>query len=77
MPVKSIRGIVNKIGLDRAVKFAQVKKETVIHAYPKSAASIQYKRLAADLIGENYSERVDLENNGIIHGILKYLGIRD
>lgn len=82
MSIKDIENILEApiIGIipeDRAVKFSQAQKEAVIHAYPKSAASIQYKKLAADLIGEKYDERIDLEQAGLVYNILRFLGIKD
>ena len=82
MPIKDIEKILETaiIGIipeDRAIKFAQVRKESVIHAYPKSAAAIQYKRLAADLIGEDYNEKIEFEESGFVNAVLKYLGFKD
>jgi len=82
MSIKDIEHILETpvIGIipeDRAIKFSQVRKETVIHAYPKSAAAIQYKKLAADLVGEEYNEGIELQNSGFIYGVLKYLGFKD
>ena len=82
MPIRDIENILETpvIGIipeDRAIKFSQAKKEAVVHTYPKSAASIQYKKLAADLIGEQYSESIELQNSGLVYGILRFLGFKD
>ncbi len=82
MPLSDIERILEVpiIGIipeDRAIKFSQVRKEPVIHIYPKSAAAIQYKKLAAELSGATYSEKIDFEQKGIVYSILKYLGFKD
>ena len=80
MPLKDIENILdtNIIGVipeDRAVKFSQANKESVVHTHPKSAAAVQYKRLAAELIGENYHETI--ESGGFSDWLLRYLGFKD
>ena len=82
MPMKDIESILEIpiIGIvpeDRAVKFSQVRKETVVHTYPKSASAVQYKRLAADLSGVHYSERAELEEKGFVYSVLRFLGFKD
>lgn len=80
MPLKDIENLLETkiIGIipeDRAVKFSQANKEPVINSHPKSAAAVQYKRLAAELLGENYTETI--EQNGFTNWLLRYLGFKD
>lgn len=82
MPLRDIESLleVPVIGIipeDRAVKFSQAKKEAVVHTHPKSAAAVQYKKLAAELAGIQYDEKVELENKGMIYGVLRFLGLKD
>src|SRR3989344_289365 len=69
--------IVGVIPEDRAVKYALVNKEPVVYSHPKSAASIQYKKLAADLLNLKYSEKIDVSNNAFFDGVLRWLGFKD
>jgi len=60
---------------DRAVKFAQAKKDAVVHVHPRSAAAVQYKRLAADLLDENYSEKIQAPGEmHILEALLRWFG---
>jgi septum site-determining protein MinD len=82
MPLSDIERILEVpiIGIipeDRAIKFSQVRKEPVIHVYPKSAAAVQYKKLAAELSAVPYNERIEMQEKGFIYGILRYLGFKD
>ncbi|MEK6948303.1 MAG: cell division ATPase MinD [Nanoarchaeota archaeon] len=81
MSLKDIESLLetNIIGVipeDRAVKFSQANKETVVHSHPKSAAAVQYKRLAADMLGLTYHENVET-NNGFVNWVMTYLGFKD
>lgn len=70
--------ILGVIPEDRAVKFAIANKEAVVHHYPTSAASVQYKQLAADLLNIKYNERIEYyPSSGFIDSILRYLGFKD
>lgn len=62
---------------DRAVKYAIANKEAVVHHYPTSASSVQYKKLAADLLGIKYSERIEYSDGGFINWLLRYIGVKD
>ena len=53
--------VIGIIPEDRAVKFAIASKEAVVHTHPRSAAAVQYKRLAADLLNIKYSERIEVD----------------
>ena len=71
--------VVGIIPEDRAVKFAIANKEPVVHSHPKSAAAVQYKRLAADLLNIKYTERIEpfSNNEGFFNSVLVWLGFKD
>lgn len=83
MTLDDIEGIleVPVIGIipeDRAVKFSQAGKESVIHTHPRSVSAVQYKKLASELLGIEYHEKVEtLEQGGFVYGVLRFLGIKD
>ncbi len=82
IPLKTIESLleVPVIGIipeDRAVKFAIANKEPVVHSHPKSAAAVQYKKLAADLLGLKYSESIEHPANSFFDGVLVWLGFKD
>lgn len=58
---------------DDAIRKSLVMKNSVIQTHPSSKAAIAYKKLAAELIGVNYSEERDL---GLFTRVLKKLGLR-
>ncbi|MEK6854882.1 MAG: cell division ATPase MinD [Nanoarchaeota archaeon] len=72
MPVSNIRDmlelpILGVIPEDKRVQSALAMKDALIHVYPKCKASLEYKRIAARLIGNNnYKERT----NGIFEMLL-------
>ena len=79
VPLKDIEALLEAdiIGIipeDRAVKFSQAKKNAVLHTDPSSAAAIQYKRLAADLLGENYQE--ELPERSLMDAIMRFFNIK-
>lgn len=84
MPLKEIeelleQQIISVIPEDRAVKYALAKKDSVIHTHPNAAASIQMKKLAADLAGLDYEATLpkgEGESSGIIDFILRWVNIR-
>jgi len=82
MPLKDIETLLetNIIGVipeDHAVKFALAKKDSVIHTHPDSAASIQMKRLAADIAEVEYNPKLPKDSNpGLIDAILRWVNIR-
>ncbi len=69
--------IIGVIPEDRAVKFALANKQPVVHSHPRSAASVQYKRLAADLLNLKYNERIEYESSGFVDDVLRWLGFKD
>lgn len=84
MPLKEIeelleQQIISVIPEDRAVKYALAKKDSVIHTHPDAAASIQIKKLAADLAGLDYEATLPKgeSEGGIIDFILRWVNIRE
>jgi septum site-determining protein MinD len=69
--------IIGIIPEDRSVKFALASKEPVVNSHPKSAASVQYKRLAADIMGIKYNERIEMPGSNFFDGVLRYLGFKE
>ena len=63
MPISNIRDmlelpILGVIPEEKRVQSALIQKEALVHAYPKCKASIEYKRIAANIIGhEGYNEK--------------------
>jgi len=47
--------ILGVIQEDQKIKASQVMKDAVVHTHPRSKTAHEYKRIAAKLIGENYS----------------------
>ncbi len=81
MPLKDIEEILELpimeiIPEDRAVKFAQAQRDAVVHTHPKSAASIQYKRLAATLANLEYEERIPKQNGAMTEFLLRWFGFK-
>lgn len=63
--VRSIESMLEKpvighIPYDMAVKDAMAMKDAVVFTHPKSRPAVGYKRLAAAMIGREYSEEVDM-----------------
>lgn len=82
MSVKDVEEILETpiIGIipeDRTIKHSLNEKDSVIHTHPKSAASIQYKRLAADILGVKYDEKIEFESESFMHKVFVWLGWRD
>ena len=80
MPINDIQDILETpvieiIPEDRAIKFSQAKKDAVIHTHPESASAVQYKRLAAELIGINYNQELPKQDN-VFEFILKWFGFK-
>jgi septum site-determining protein MinD len=68
---KPILGIIPE---DKSVREAQVKRDAVVYTHPKSGAAIAYKKLAANLIGRDYTEVID-QNDGFLRKIMRRIGI--
>jgi septum site-determining protein MinD len=82
MPLKDIEEmlevpIIGVIPEDRAVKESHVQKDAVVHTHPKSAASINYKKLAASLLGiEHYEEQLERAPMTVWDWFGKFLGLK-
>ena len=51
--------IIATIPYDKSIRQSLVRKEPVIYVSPRSKSAVAYKKLAADLIGINYDEKVE------------------
>lgn len=71
--------IIGIIPEDKYVKDALADKQPVVYSYPKSAASIQYKKLAATIIGIDFEEKMpkDLTSWNMFDAILRFLNIKE
>ncbi len=71
--------VVGVVPEDRAVKFAIANREAVVHNYPRSAAAVQYKKLAAEILNLKYSERIEKvdSSSGLFEWFMRYLGFKD
>jgi len=61
MSIKNIETMLDKkvIGIipeDKNVRYSMIKKDAVVHLYPKTKAAVAYKKLASALIGKPYKE---------------------
>ncbi len=79
IPLKDIESlleleILGIIPEDRNVKYAQAQKNAVVSTHPTSAAAIQYKKLAAELIGQNYNENI--QENSFVDLIMRFFNIK-
>jgi len=68
---KPILGIIPE---DKCVREAQVKRDAVVYTHPKSGAAIAYKKLAANLVGQDYTEVVE-ESDGFLRKVMRRIGI--
>lgn len=80
LSIKNIETILEKpvIGIiphDENVRKSIYLKNPVSYTHPESSASIAYKKLAANLIGEKYVESVS-EKQGLFYYILSRLGLK-
>lgn len=74
---KEIIGIIPE---DRYVKFALAEKEPVVYAYPSAAVSIQYKKLAASIIGEEYDAKLPRDaklSNQLLNAVLRFFNVKE
>lgn len=65
MPISNIQEmlelpILGVIPEDSKVQSSLVMKDALVHTFPKSGASREYKRIAARLVGHNYEENLSL-----------------
>ncbi len=64
--------IIATIPYDKAIRKSLIKKDPVIYVSPKSKSAIAYKKLAAELIGLEYTEKAD----GILGTFLRRIGFK-
>ncbi len=55
--------VIGVVPEDRAVREALVAKDSVVFTHPRSRAAVAYKRLAANLLGIEYSEKADVKRS--------------
>ncbi|HZX12022.1 MAG TPA: cell division ATPase MinD [Candidatus Nanoarchaeia archaeon] len=67
--------VIGIIPEDRAVKHAQTKKDAVFNTHPESAAALQYKKLAAHLLGVSY--HTTLPEQSLLDLVLKFFNIKE
>lgn len=67
--------IVGVVPEDIKIKEALIKQDAVINVYPKSESAIAYKRLAANLIGETYTEKAEHENSFVVK-FMRFFGLK-
>ncbi len=80
VPLKTVEQIleVPVIGVipeDRSVKYALAEKDAVVHTHPGSAAAIQYKKLAAHLLGRSYDEEPAQDGLSLLDTFLGLFGL--
>ncbi|MEM4244898.1 MAG: cell division ATPase MinD [Candidatus Nanoarchaeia archaeon] len=68
---KPILGIIPE---DKSVREALVRRDAVVYTHPKSGAAVAYKKLAANLIGQEYSEMPD-RNDGFMRKLMRRIGL--
>jgi septum site-determining protein MinD len=62
---------------DISVRESLELKDAVVHTHPRSDAALAYKKLAARLLGAEYSEKIEKEQKkSMFYKILQKLGLR-
>lgn len=71
--------IISVIPEDRDVKYSIAQKQAVVNSHPNSAASISYKKLAADLIGQKYEHKYQEKSLVEWMGdmVLRFIGLKE
>ena len=77
--VNNIETIIEKpiIGIipeDKYIRHSLIRKDAIVYTYPNSKAAIGYKRLAANILGQNYEPETIRKENWLFK-MLKKLGI--
>ncbi len=80
MSIENVESLLEKpvIGIipdDDTIRKAVKMKHPVTYTHPKTHASIGYKKLAANLLGEKYEEDL-VKKDGLFSYMLKLLGLR-
>ena len=82
LPIKEIEEmlevpVIKIVPEDRAVKESHVLKDAVVHTHPRSAAAVQYKKLAAELLEiDDYQEHVEREPMSVWDWFTKFMGLK-
>jgi len=66
--------VIGVIPEDRSVRSALIRKDAVVYTHPKCKASVAYKRLAANILGQKYEPEMSSEDNWIFK-VLRRLGL--
>ncbi len=79
MSIRNIELLLEKpvIGIipeDKAIKESQAAKDPVVYSHPYSHSAIAYKKLAADLINQQYDPEADKPKQKFMIKLLKKLG---
>lgn len=69
------REIISIIEEDEILRNSLLEGEPIIKVHPKSKSAIEYKKLAARILGQKYKEEYE-EQNHIFFNILKFFGIK-
>ena len=81
MSIKNIEAIlggkvVATIPKDSSIETSIMLKQPVVYSFPESRSSIEFKKLAAKIIGEKYVENIEKkEKNSMFNYMLKMLGL--
>ncbi|MBR9675907.1 P-loop NTPase [Candidatus Woesearchaeota archaeon] len=67
--------VIGIIPYDQSIRKSLHLKNPVLYTHPESRASVAYKKLAANLIGQRYVESF-IEREGLFNYVLKKLGFR-
>ena len=76
IPLENIQSLLERpiLGIipnDKAIRESLIKREPVVFAYPKSKSAIAYKKIAADLMGIEFNEKVDSGFSSFMKKILR------
>ena len=74
IPIKNLETLLERpilaiIPYDKAIRHSLVKKDPVIYTHPKSRSAVAYKKLAANLIGVEYSEKAESKFSEFLRNI--------
>ena len=64
------RPILGNIPFDKSIRESLIRREPVVVSHPKSKSAIAYKKMAADLIGVEYSEKVQGKFSGFFKNLI-------
>ncbi len=71
------RPILGVIPEDKSVRKSLAMKHPVVYSHPHSAASVAFKKLAAELIGQRFEQNMNLtESKGLVYYFFKLIGLK-